>query len=208
MRRIIPFLCAAFVIGWATMASGATIEDLYGDKDGFGLGVKENATFDWHGLPVGFQGGDMTNFFTTINDLPLTWTHTYSLSGIGMITSATLEIFSGGQGTYGESKVFLNGKKVGTLTNGDSGNINYARKDIIDLMPFVHLLDGNDAIRIETCTGPGEAADNWVLNYSLLIISDEPINTPVPPSIVLFSSGLIGLITLARKRSRYPSQIH
>lgn len=205
MMRIIPFLCAAFVIGWATMASGATIADLYGDKNGFGLGVEENATFDWHGLPLGFQGGDMTNFFTTINDLPLTWTHIYSLLGVGIITSATLEIFSGGQGLYDDSEVFLDGEKVGTLTKGDTGNKNYARKDVIDLMPYVHLLDGNDAISVETCTGSGGGVDNWVLDYSLLTITYEPISTPVPPSLVLFGSGLMGLVALSRKRSQSPT---
>ena len=204
MRRIFPFLCAAFVIGWATMASGATIEDLYGDKDGFGLGVKEDSTFNWRDLPDKPQEGEgMTDFFTSIGDLPLTWTHTYSLSGIGMITSATLEIFSGGQGIYGDSKVFLDGQLLGTLTNGDSGN-RYARKDVINLMPYVHLLGGNNAIKIETCTDLEGGVDNWVLDYSLLTITYESIHTPVPPSMVLFGSGLIGLITLSRKRSRSP----
>ena len=208
MRRIIPFLCAAFVIGWVTASSGATIQDLYGDMDGFGIDVKENATFDWKDLPLGFQGVDQTDFFTVRNDLPLSWTHTYSMSDVGMIRGATLEIFSGGQGTYGHSKVFLESQQVGTLTDGDSGNINYARKDVIDLLPYVHLLDGNDLIRVETCNGPQDAVDNWVLDYSLLKITYESINAPVPPSIVLLGSGLIGLITLGRKRLQFHPLIH
>lgn len=200
MRRIIPFLCAALVIGWTTMAFGATVEDLYGDKDGFGLGKQENEAFDWQDLPDKPQEGEgVTDFFTAINYLPLTWTHTYSLSGVGIFTRATLEIFSGGQGTYGVSKVFLDDCQVGTLTNGDTGNINYAKKDVIDLMPFVHLLDGNDLIRVETCKSPEGGVDNWVLDYSLLKITSEPASVPIPPSIVLLCSGLVGLIALGRR---------
>ncbi len=209
MRRIVPFLCAAFIIGWATIAFGATIEDLYGDKDGFDRFLLNDGSVDFNDNFFLNNPRDegKTDFPTGRSDLPLKWTHTYDCSRVGTITSVTLEIFAAGQGE--NLKVYIDDQYAGTLTKSETWvtgkTVNYAKRDIIELSPSLfYLLDGELQIRIGDPLGDNDKADNFALDYGVLTITSEPINTPVPPSIVLLGSGLIGLITLGRKRSQSP----
>ena len=186
MKKFIG-LCALMLAG---SLHAAVVVDQIGDADGFGIGAVDGATFNFSSIGAG--DGDGTDVWM-YNDQ--SFTHTYDLSGLGLITSATLEIFTGGQGWNGLSTIYIDGALVGTLTDGDQNN-NYARLDTFDLTSF--LLDGSSTLLIDT-VGSG---DGWVLDYSRLTISDDSVSASVsePASLSLLGLGLIGL-GFARRRN-------
>ena len=199
MKTFVRLTCLVLVFAFGSVADAATIIDPYGDRDGFGIHVGVDQPFDWRDLesqPTGHEG--LTDFFTSQNYPYLQWTHTYSTSGIGTITAATLEIFSGGQGAYGPTEVYLDGQLVGTLSDGEIDGVLYARVDTLDLMPYVHLLDGNDTVLVNSF--PGGKLDTWVLDYSEIKITHTPISTPVPSTLLLLGPGLAGLLAFRKKR--------
>ncbi len=207
MRKFIPFLCAAMFIGWASMALGATMPSEYGDKDGFD-GFLKDGSVDLNDSNFVNNPRDegKTDIPTGRSDLPLNWIHIYDCSGIGTMTNAALEIFAAGLGE--NRKIYIDDQYAGTLTRGETWvidkTVNYARLDIIDLDPFLSFLqDGELQIRIGDPLGDNDEADNLALDYSLLTITYEAIPTPVPPSIFLLGSGLIGLVALSRRKSKF-----
>ena len=206
MRKFIPFLCAAMAIGWASMALGATMSDKYGDKDGFDGFLKDGSVDLTDSNFVNNPRDEgKTDIPTGRSDLPLSWMHTYDCSGIETMTSASLEIFAAGLGE--NRKVYIDDQYAGTLTRGETWvkdkTVNYAKLDIIDLNPFLSFLqDGTLQIRIGDPLGENDVADNFALDYSFLTITYEAIYIPVPPSIFLLGSGLIGLVALSRRKSK------
>lgn len=189
-----------------------SVTDLIGVKDGFGIGILEDQSFNYKDLP-GLAREETTNGWIPRNALPLSWEHEYLLSGFSSITDASLEIFTGGQGSYGPSRLFLDEVEIGDLTDGEIGGQNFARLDTFDLSSYLNLLeDGHVTIRVETqyanhsYSDPDEkyGADNWILDYSQLTIygiSDTlPAPVPEPSSILLLGIGLIGLAGYGRKK--------
>ena len=204
------FLCSPVNALEVLPNSVLSVTDLVGDKDGFGLNVLEDqvVSFDQN---YGLAAGQITDGWTNRGILPLSWEHEYSLTGFSSITGAYLEIFTGGQGFYGLSRILLDGKEIGYLTNGESGGHSFARLDKFDLSAFLNLLeDGHVSIRVETqyrgggYTDNNQPADNWILDYSQLTIygvSDAtPAPVPEPSSILLLGIGLIGLAGFGRKK--------
>lgn len=192
--------------------SALSVTDLFGTKDGFGLNIIEDQSFNPSDLP-GLAFGETTDGWIPRNALPLSWEHEYSLSGFSSITDAYLEIFTGGQGFYGPSRLLLEGTEIGYLTNGQSSEgQNFARLDTFNLSPYLDLLvDGRVSIRVETqyedhayTDDNNLPADNWILDYSQLTIygiSDTaPAPVPEPSSILLLGIGLIGLAGFGRKK--------
>lgn len=191
-----------------------TLTDRIGDKDGFGLNVQKDQIFQFDDLPL-LTSGQLTDGWTTRNFLPLGWEHAIDLSVFSTITGASLEIFSGGQGKFGSSRLMVDGELVGLLTDGEIGGSNFARRDTFDLLPFIDLLgDGRASVMILTQFQNGKffdpdgqsPADNWVLDYSQLtvrgFVETVPAPVPEPSSILLLSMGIIGLFTFGRRVSQ------
>lgn len=176
-----------------TTASATTIEAQLGDADGFGIGATHASGFEWSA--VGGGDGDGTD----------TWVYgtqavslTYSLGGLGPITSASLEVFTGGQGLNGLTSVLIDGQLLGTLTDGDDVGpmYNYAWRNTFDLSSFLALLDGSNTLTFQTISG----GDGWVLDYARFTISDDGAPVPEPGALALLAAGLIAVRLAARKQ--------
>jgi hypothetical protein len=181
------------------VASSAIVIDLYGDKDGFGIGILPDESYDY---TPSFIADDLEDIGTITDDWiqgDQIFSHTYDISGLGPVTSASLEIFTFGQGWHGVSQLYIDDNYVGDLTDGDNSGIilgdNFARLDIFDLTSYASILTGGNTIRIDTA---GIDNDNWALDYSELEIN----TVPIPGAVWLLGSGLVGLIAVRRRNTK------
>lgn len=181
----------------AFSASAITVTDLYGDKDGFGSDIQDGEFFwPWDVVTeVDDEGFTDRWVFGTQS-----WSHVYDISGFSNITSATLTVFSGGQGlgVFASSQLFIDDVYVGDLSDGEIAFANFARKDVLDLTSFAGHLQGSNTIEIRTFYD----IDAWVLDYSEITITGDldpngpsapgaPV--PEPATMTLMGLGLAGL---------------
>ena len=195
----------------------STVTDIVGDKDGFGLGIEEGGTIKYD-LHYGLAGGEVTDGWTNRGVLPLSWEHEFDLEGFSSISKISLELFTGGQGAYGESQVFLNDDIfIGVLQDGQSAD-NYARLDVFDLTQFQNLFwDGLVSITVKTqysdgtyaeSYAPTQFADLWILDYSQVTIygytNTAPTAVPEPETILLIIASLfvLGVFGLRNTKAR------
>ncbi|MEW8507654.1 MAG: PEP-CTERM sorting domain-containing protein [Candidatus Thiodiazotropha sp.] len=192
MKRLV---LGILLLAMSTAGSAAIITDLVGDMDGFGIGATHGSAFDWRS--VGSGDGDGTDYWS---DDDRTISHFYDLTGLGNILSVSLEIFSGGQGYFGLSNVYLDTQFVGNLTDGDTWDSgfegeNIAWLDTFDLTPYISLIDGANVVTIDVMPN-----DGWVLDYSRLVIeTDDVTSVPEPGTLALLAMGLAGM-GLSRKK--------
>ncbi len=197
---VVILLTIIFFICNVGLSTGLTITDLHGDKDGFGFNVAPGDGFD--ALPIIFGDidgdGDGTDFW-----MFGTYSHAFSIdfSSFTQVTSVTLEVFSGGQGQYGLSEVYLDGFFLGTLTDGDGVGplYNYAWLDTFDITPFITQVTNNPVLSILTQVGHDGRRDGWVVDYTELTVTGEQTPVPEPATLVLFGTGLLGIFRYSKK---------
>ena len=132
MKHIIQALSGFLLLTFTVTGSAAVITDLYGDKDGFGTGltVADGSVFNIGLVPAVNTTGDAACTDVQLNNpgtilpcnTPLgttSFSHTYDLTGVKSIVSASLELFTAGQGSAGPTTISVDGTLLGTLTNGD-----------------------------------------------------------------------------------------
>jgi hypothetical protein len=191
------FFVSIMLLWTGGMASATTLISQYGDVDGFGIGATNGSTFNWLSVGTTPDPGTITDAWIYNTQ---SWTQTYSLAGLGPITSATLDIFTGGIGAGGPGSVtlYVDSINIGSLSVGDGPYLGIeplqvAWLDSFDLIPYVSTLtDGSVTISISTIN------DGWTLDYSKLTISDG-VSAPEPATMLLLGFGLIGLWGFRKK---------
>lgn len=188
MRKVLLFTLSFLLIGMVSAAP--TLTSIIGDKDGFGLGVTDGQAFSYD--LVGSGDGDGTDVWMWGDK---SWVHTLDLSQLdGSITSASLEVFHGGDGLYSASEVFINDVFVGYLSDAENpGNI--ALLDIIDLTPYISLIGNSNILTIEV----SYSGDGWVLDYSELTVNSSVV--PAPGASILVGIGLLTVRYLRNRKS-------
>lgn len=197
--KLTGFTFALIIMMGTLPVFAITITDTYGDQDGFGTGVAAgDVFFPWDVVTEADDEGFTDRWVFG----PQTWSHSYDISGLTNITSASLSVFSGGQGLVLTSELYIDGNYVDDLTDGEYFGFNVARNDVFDLSAYAGLLNGSNTLEVRTFLN----FDAWVLDYSELSITGDYVNpngpqapVPEPATLSLLGIGLAGMAL--RKRA-------
>ena len=189
-KRMLFFTFLFLALAITQSAQSATIIDVEGDKDGFGVGcpIATGLHFtDYGQVLVDYREPSDPNFTDTWVDGDQTWTHTYFIGGFTPL-SASLEIFVAGiaDNPGWSADVRVNGVSVGTIPQLTSDY------DITRILTFnvpVGLLNSPDGITIDLNTD----LDGYIIDYSQLSIEISSSGTPANDNCA--NAAVVGNVT-------------
>lgn len=198
MKHGLKNLLGALTLAIAGAATATPVVSLFGADNGMGIGLAAGDEFFPFDLdnPAADGSGEWMNGFATIQ-------HANALNGT--VIGAVLDIFSGGWGYGGATKVNFNGKYLGTLTSTDpsvlGGDANRTVLDSFDLSGHLDWVTGQDSVSFEFA----DALDFGAIGFSRLTLQvrDAPGGTgdvPEPASLALVSLALAGVAFSQRRR--------
>jgi hypothetical protein len=118
----------------------------------------------------------------------------------GKVAAAHLEVLNGGWGLGGQAELYLNGKLVGLLSDGDHSTRgeNYAALDSFDLSGSLGLLAADNLLEVR----PRSVGDAGVVSQAKLVLEMAPssTNTVPEPTGLLLAGAALALAWGARVR--------
>lgn len=178
----------------AISSHAATVTSLVGDQDGFNQGLLPDQGFNY--VTIAAQPGEAANSDTWIYGSQ-SWTHTYDISSLGALTSASITIYAGGLGYGASAQLYLGAQLIGTLSDGDDVGpaYNYTKLDTFDLLPYAALLTGSNTFTIQTI-----GSDGWTLDYSRLDFTSRTSSVPdSAATVMLLGAALLSLAAFKRR---------
>ena len=198
MKHSLKTLVTVLAMAIAGAAAATPVVSLFGADDGMGIGLMVGEEFFPFDLvnPGADGSGDWMNGFATIQ---------HANAFTGTVIGAVLEIFSGGWGYGGATKVNFNGNFLGYLTSTDPSVLgSAANRTVLDSFDFSGHLDwvtGHDLVSFEFA----DALDFGAIGFSRLTLQVNDTTgggtgVPEPATFALAALALAGVALQRRRR--------
>jgi hypothetical protein len=215
MKKLYMFSCAVMLVfGMAGVASAIPFSMMNGDNDGYGFGVADNGTAVWPGYvpydgrsaaeAAATDGTQITDVYSAIFIPPNYGPNPYNVADVvfdlmaGSLNSAILEIDMGDfqASPFGQIDVYFNGVVQTNLFNFNDGFQSTAIRQFA--LDSNAMANANTAGEFVLTLDRANSRDFIAFDYFELSGDIEPI--PEPATMLLFGTGLVGLIGYNRKR--------
>lgn len=180
----------------AHATSTTTIQ--FGDADGFGIGTLDGASFAFGSVTSTALDGVTDSFGAT----DITLDFLFDFAG-QVVTGATLSFFHGGAGSLTggtPGRVSISGTEIGTFNSFTGSNIGVFSSFALGPSQFGLI----KTLAPTTVSFDVDQNDAWVLDFARLSVTldDAPAAIPLPASLPLVLSGLLGLGWFGRRARR------
>lgn len=189
-------LVSALALVLVGTAVASPVVSLVGADDGLGIGLAVGASF--FPLELINPGPNGTGEWRA-DALPMV----HNMPFTGTLSSAKLEIFSGGWGYQSPVSVRLNGHLIGDLTSTDpsiiGGDANRTVLDSFDLSGHLEWVTGHDTVSFDVLN----ADDFGAIGFSRLTLQVNATTGTVPEPAT-FALAALALAGMALHRQRRP----